>query len=232
MNFFNIRNWILIKLGRAPELKPNICYGQDGEDLILKRLLGSKKRGFYVDVGAHHPIRFSNTYCFYKQGWRGINVDAMPGSMIEFNRLRSRDINIECGVGTASDALSYYRFNEPALNTFNLVEAKQKNTGTYQLLDSIPVRVERLDTLLDRHLPVGQEIDFFSIDAEGNDYEVLQSNNWERYRPRFIVIETLRTDLLGLNKCPITQLLLSVGYKPTSKVYNTTFFAREDCMDN
>ena len=232
MNLYSIRNWILIKLGRAPELKPNICYGQDGEDLILKRLLGNKGGGFYVDIGAHHPIRFSNTYFFYRQGWRGINVDAMPGSMIEFNRLRSRDINIECGVGAASNVLTYYRFNEPALNTFNLAEAQHKNNGAYRLLDSIPVRVKRLDTLLDCHLPVDQEIDFFSIDVEGNDHEVLRSNNWERYRPRFIIIETLRTDLLGLKKCPVTNFLLGVGYKPISKVYNTTFFAREDCQDN
>lgn len=76
------------------------CYSQEGEDLLLSRILGDKKDGFYVDVGAHHPFRFSNTYLLYKQGWRGINIDAMPGSMKLFNRFRPRDINIECGVAS------------------------------------------------------------------------------------------------------------------------------------
>ena len=80
---------------KDPNMLPNICYSQNGEDLILNRFLENKKNGFYIDIGAHHPIRFSNTYLFYKKGWRGINIDAMPGSMDLFNKIRSRDINIE-----------------------------------------------------------------------------------------------------------------------------------------
>lgn len=73
-------------------------YAIQGEDLILRELFEYAKSGFYVDVGAHHPFRFSNTYLFYKVGWRGLNIDAMPNSMKLFNRFRPRDINIECGV--------------------------------------------------------------------------------------------------------------------------------------
>ncbi|MFA7355121.1 MAG: SAM-dependent methyltransferase, partial [Sulfurimonadaceae bacterium] len=70
-------------------------YSQEGEDMILRRLFEQQPNGFYVDVGAHHPKRFSNTYFFYKKGWRGINIDAMPNSMELFNKIRPRDINIE-----------------------------------------------------------------------------------------------------------------------------------------
>src|SRR5262249_32770188 len=73
-------------------------YSQEGEDMILNRIFGEKKSGFYVDVGAYHPKRFSNTYFFYKKGWRGINIDAMPGSMKPFNAKRNRDINVETPV--------------------------------------------------------------------------------------------------------------------------------------
>ena len=66
---------------RDPKMKANLCYSQNGEDLILNRFLENKEKGFFIDVGAHHPIRFSNTYFFYKKGWSGINIDAMPGSM-------------------------------------------------------------------------------------------------------------------------------------------------------
>ena len=118
-------------------MQPNRCYGQDGEDLILNRLLDGQMQGFYVDVGAHHPIRFSNTYLFYERGWTGINIDAMPGSMKKFRKLRPRDINVECGVASSSGKLTFHRFNEPALNTFDDVEAANKNKPPYHLIDTV-----------------------------------------------------------------------------------------------
>jgi FkbM family methyltransferase len=212
---------------RDPDMQPNHCYGQDGEDLILNRLLEGQAIGFYVDVGAHHPVRFSNTYLFYRRGWRGINIDAMPGSMRKFNKLRPRDINIECGVAGSVGKLMYHCFNEPALNTFDTNEAEYKNKPPYQIITSVEVGVDRLDALLARHLPTGQQIDFLSVDVEGKDEEVLRSNDWSRYRPRFILAETLRADMLRMGECPVVQFLGSVGYKPIGKAYNTSFFVRE-----
>ena len=81
-------------------------YSQEGEDLLLRRIFEHQKIGFYVDVGAHHPFRFSNTYLLYKRGWRGINIDAMPGSMRLFRKFRPRDTNIECGVGLGGGAFN------------------------------------------------------------------------------------------------------------------------------
>lgn len=213
---------------RDSAMQSNLCYSQDGEDLILDRLLERQAQGFYVDVGAHHPVRFSNTYLFYKRGWRGINIDAMPGSMKAFERMRPRDINIESGVAGQAGVLTYYRFNEPALNTFDEAEALRKNVSPYRLMERLPVAVRRLDELLDQYLPPGQEIDFLSVDVEGKDYEVLESNDWARYRPRYILAETLRTELLQLSLCPVVKLMLDVGYTPISKAYNTTFFRRGD----
>ncbi len=42
-----------------------IYYSQEGEDILLRRIFGDQTTGFYVDVGAHHPKRFSNTCYFY-----------------------------------------------------------------------------------------------------------------------------------------------------------------------
>lgn len=220
---------LLSRIGlHDPDMAPQESYGQDGEDLILDRLLERQASGFFVDVGAHHPARFSNTYLFYRRGWCGINIDAQPGSMQRFKCKRPRDINIECGVAGQPGLLTYYRFNEPALNTFDAGEAQRKNRAPYRLLDTVDVEVQRLDTLLERHLPVDQSIDFMSVDVEGKDHEVLASNDWTRFRPRFVLAETLRTDVLHLADCPVVDLMRSKGYVPVSKAYNTTFFARED----
>jgi FkbM family methyltransferase len=221
MTLQSIINRLLL---RDPAMRPQLCYGQDGEDLILDRMLERQEKGFYVDVGAHHPVRFSNTYLFYQRGWSGINIDAEPGSMKKFNKKRPRDINIESGVGAKSGLMPYFRFNEPALNTFDEDEAKQKNQAPYKLIERLDVPVRRLDDLLSDYLPIGQSIDFMTIDVEGKDYDVLLSNDWERFRPRYILAETLRADILTLGECRVAQLLLSKGYNPVAKAYNTTFF--------
>ena len=106
-------------------------YSQEGEDMILRRVFENQKTGFYVDVGAHHPFRFSNTYYFYKQGWQGINIDAMPESMDVFRRFRKRDINIESGVALNDAKIPYFVFKEKALNTFDDVLAQQYKSAGY-----------------------------------------------------------------------------------------------------
>ena len=80
-------------------------FSQNGEDSVLLRIFDNKNDGFYVDIGAFHPICYSNTYALYKKGWRGINIDATPGSMFLFNKIRPRDINIETGISPCGGVL-------------------------------------------------------------------------------------------------------------------------------
>ena len=118
--------------------KSYTSYSQDGEDMILKALYENKKnyKGFFVDVGAHHPVRYSNTYYFYKKGWRGINVEPTPTAMRSFNLLRRRDINLNLGVASKKDVLVFYCFDEPALNTFSKEAAVRVNESSksYKIL--------------------------------------------------------------------------------------------------
>jgi hypothetical protein len=93
-------------------INPYIYYSQEGEDIVLQRFLQEKEKGFYIDIGAHHPTRFSNTYLLYLKGWRGVNIDAMPGSMELFNELRPEDINIEVPVSDESKEMLFYIYKE------------------------------------------------------------------------------------------------------------------------
>lgn len=207
-------------------MEPNICYSQNGEDLILNRFLDNKKEGFFVDVGAHHPIRFSNTYLFYKKGWSGINIDAMPGSMNQFNKIRPKDINVESGVGLNNDQQTFYQFNESALNTFSKKEALSKNKNGYEIIKSNLVQVESLENLLDKYMPRNTKIDFLNIDVEGKDEEVLISNNWKKYKPNYILIEILREVCLDKNNSSIKKFLKSKGYIPINKIFDTYIFKK------
>lgn len=222
----NIQSVIDKVFRRDPKMKPNLCYSQNGEDLILNRFLDNTKEGFFVDVGAHHPIRFSNTFLFYKKGWSGINIDAMPGSMAAFNKIRPKDINVEKGIALKNDKLTFYQFNESALNTFSKEEAFSKNKDGYKIIKRNLIEVDTLENILDKYMPINTKIDFLNIDAEGKDEEVLISNNWVKYKPSYILVEILREVYLGKNNSSIKKFLKTKGYIPINKIYDTYIFKK------
>jgi FkbM family methyltransferase len=218
-----IRNDLLDRKGHS-------SYSQEGEDRVLSSLLfklhGGKHitNGFYVDIGAHHPYRYSNTYLFYKLGWRGINIDAMPGSMAVFQKHRPMDINLESGVGLKAETLKFFVFNEPALNTFDESLAKARCNEVWHIKAAVDVPVLPLSEILKKHIPKGQRIDFFSVDVEGFDLDVLQSNDWQEHRPMIVLVETLGLSIEDLASDPLSDYLHTLGYVAYSKTVNTTFF--------
>ena len=206
-------------------------YSQEGEDMILRRLFEKQKTGFYVDVGAHHPKRFSNTYFFYKLGWRGINVDAMPGSMIAFNRMRPRDINIEKPVSNKKQLLTYYAFNEPALNGFSKELSEERDgKGSYFVKFTKDIETSTLEEILDNNLPKVQSIDFLSIDVEGLDFNVLKSTNLEKYHPKVILVEILNSSLVDIQVNEIYKFLTDAGYELYAKAVNTVIFKYKEVV--
>lgn len=201
-------------------------YSQEGEDMILRRIFENKEVGFYIDVGAHHPKRFSNTHYFYKKGWNGINIDAMPNSMKAFDRLRRRDINIEAAISDERSMLIYYEFNETALNGFSKPMSLMRNElENYSIVDSYPITTKTLDEVLDTFTKeIPEEIDFITIDVEGFDFNVLRSLDLNKYRPKFILIEILSHSLLEVLSNDITVYLKGYNYKVYAKTFNTVFF--------
>lgn len=157
-------------------------YSQYGEDEVLLELFKDTPSGVYVDVGAHHPYRYSNTYLLYKKGWHGINIDPNEKAIALFAKARPKDTNICCGVGTKGE-LTYYRFSDPAVNTFIAEEAeKSKRKSFITYLGESRVPVHPLSEL------ITGPFDLLSIDAEGMDLEILQSYDWKFY-PKVIVVE-------------------------------------------
>jgi FkbM family methyltransferase len=206
----------------------NLAYSQDGEDMILRRLFEGQKSGFYVDVGAHHPYRFSNTCYFHRRGWRGINIDPNPDAMEAFRGDRPSDVNVCVGVSDKAGDLLFHFFNEPALNTFDAELAAQRaNLPDYRLIAKKNVPVRRLDDLLVEYLPPNTEIDFLSIDVEGLDLSVLRSGDWTRFRPRVLLVEARERGLLVINSDPINAFVVGIGYRLIAKTLNTLIYEDE-----
>jgi len=202
-------------------------YSQDGEDMILKAIYEQKKgyKGFFVDVGAHHPVRYSNTNYFYKRGWKGINIEPTPSAIGAFNTFRKRDINLNIGIGPEKTKLKFYCFNEPALNSFSEEVSKRidAESGKYKIIKELDIDVLPLSDVLDQYLPANTTIDFLSIDVEGLDYQVLLSNNWDKYKPGVILVEE-NVNVDDLNHSPIYKFLKERGYTFFAKTLRTCVY--------
>lgn len=202
-----------------------VSYSQEGEDLILNKIFAYQDKGFYVDVGAHHPKKYSNTYIFYKRGWRGINIDAMPGSMKLFNKIRPRDINIEKAVSDKKEVLTYYVFNQPAVNGFSKELSEDLDaTDNYSIQFTKDIETLTLEEILDNNLRENQRIDFLSIDVEGLDYKVLKSTNLDKYRPRVILLEILGSSLQEIEENEISHFLKAYNFSLYAKAINSVLF--------
>ncbi len=199
-------------------------YSQEGEDMILRRIFENVKNGFYVDVGAHHPKRFSNTFYFYKKGWSGINIDAMSGSMKLFNKVRPRDINIEAAVSNEKKELVFYVFNESALNTFDSKLVRERTNNNYYVVKEQNIVTKSLKEILENNLPENKKIHFMSIDVEGFDLEVVQSNNWELFRPEYLLVECYGSNIDEIQNSDLYKFIIEKQYEFFAKSVLTIIF--------
>ena len=203
-------------------------YSQHGEDLLLRSLFGPRTNGFYVDVGAHHPKFLSNSYYFYRRGWRGINIDPIPDVMKQFRRVRKGDVNLELALSEKKGIGTLYQFSNSCLNTLCSRTAEiLKHDPHLVFLKEQPIATDTLAGVLDEHLATNTHIDFLSIDAENWDLPILKGNNWSRYRPSVIIVEANHFSLSNPEKSEIYQFLVQEGYHLSYIVLTNLFFVSD-----
>ena len=200
-----------------------------GEDRILAYLFKRKRSGFYVDVGAYHPIRSSNTHLFYLQGWRGINIDAHPDSMAAFRALRPRDVNIEIAVAHSEGERPFYRIGSDHHQMAGMSRDFQSRfCDEFDVrvddVRAVSVRTRPLRSILADHVPPGQRIDFLTIDVEGFEMEVLQSNDWDKFRPAVIMVEQHAEMTPQIFCGDVPKFLAPKGYRLIAKTPNEIVF--------
>ena len=164
-----------------------LSYAQNREDVLLHRLFIDRANGFYIDVGACHPVFHSVTKLSYDRGWNGINIEPMPSMFQMLTRDRPRDINLHMGLSNREGTLIFYEV--PAAmgySTFSREQAEDLRRNGYVLVEHL-IPVMTLSQVCEKY--VGQTIDFLKIDVESYEREVLEGGDWHRYRPRVVLIE-------------------------------------------
>lgn len=196
----------------------NISFSQGGgDDIQLNKLIKEKKPGVYVDIGCWHPVKSSNTYFFHLRGWKGICIDPNPELKKVYNFFRPNDTFINCAIGLKEEKMSYYQLkdNYSAMNTLKH-DYIQRHNLEKEIKYIVDVPIYNLKNILDKNISEGDRLDFFDIDVEGFDLEVLKSNDWDKYRPKIILVESNLSIKNDINS-EIVNYLETVDYRLVAK---------------
>lgn len=192
--------------------------------MILRELMPHRNDGFFVDIGAFDPVKYSNTNFFYQRGWNGINIEPSPDALMRFEKYRKRDQNLNLGISDRNARLDYFFYAEPALNTFDPDRVRfLKKTASRSPLGQVVVKVDTLASVLGQYAN-SRKIDFMNIDVEGHELQVLRSNDWKKYRPCVVMIEILKFNLKTILKNPTHKFLNDHGYEFLCKTPRTSFY--------
>lgn len=194
-------------------------YSQFGEDIFLKNYFSDLNSGTYVDVGAHHPFRYSNTYWAYRNNWHGINIEPNVNLIKLFELYRPNDLNINCGISDEVGRLEYYKFDSPELNSFDANRIEHCIHHGYRFIGTEDVPVRPLSEILDEYGI--KKIDFISIDTEGFDLQVIKSIDFG-VDIQLLVVEQDVT-LEDLPKTDVYKFLKEKGYRVIAQ-YNISVF--------
>lgn len=204
-----------------------VHFSQYGEDVILHKLFGSKfSKGFYVDVGAHHPFRQSNTAYLWLLGWNGINVDASKTCIEKFNKVRSGDLNIwsavvdEATAAERSEITLYSNLEVDLGATCDPKLAADRNTVREEI-----VPCTSLKNIINSHAAkLTKSIELLNIDIEGFDQESVQSIREWSVLPKVICIEIYLHNIRDVLASPACLILESCGYQLIERIGLTAIF--------
>ena len=206
------------------KFKSFTSYGGSGEDIFISKFFQNFKKGFYVDVGALHPINGSLTYLLYQKGWNGINIDMMQENLKLFNIFRKRDINLDVAVSSSKGSINAYLFEVGSgVNTTQLKTAKKWKDKINKNFVIRKVKKNTLNNILISNKVV-KNFDFLNIDVEGHEFDVLKGLNLKKFRPKLISIEIHVLITKQIFSTNVFKYLSKNNYELVSQYKQTSFF--------
>ncbi len=203
MNFFKILYFFYQYLKSMKILRKRPLHSNWGIDLMAEDYFKNKKKGFFIDVGCHHPLLNNNTYNLYKKSWRGINIDLDFGAIDMFNFFRKGDVNIQAALSNTIGKKNLYFFhNRSAINTLS-------QTAENKASEIRKVKTLTLNDIIENSHFKNKEIDFLSIDVEGTEIDVLQGLNFKKYKPKLVVLEFINSNVSEYYNLKIDDILNS-----------------------
>lgn len=179
----------------------SFSWSQFGEDLMIQSALQKlnllHQPMIYVDVGAFHPVQYSNTLLLHRMGWRGINVDPNPATIDLFLAERPYDLNLLCGIGPEQGQGHYHQPTKGQISPIGSLVGQEGDPTKGADDDGsclIQVPIRRLDEIMKDYQWNDLRFGLLNIDTEGTEVAVLKSNDWGHFRPLLISVEENHPD--------------------------------------
>lgn len=191
----NIKYALDIKLIEEPFFNKK-TWSQSGEDTILAYIfyvLGIKTEDIeYLDLGANHAKELSNTYYFYNKGAKGVLVEANPQLIGELKYYRHRDIILNKAVSiNDGENVDFYILNGDGLSTMDKKSAEEacRLNSVLRIEEVKTVETISINRIIEKYFEKAPT--FISIDIEGQEIELINSIDFEKYRPLVIIVESI-----------------------------------------
>jgi FkbM family methyltransferase len=209
----------IISIGKERRNKINpfqkISFSQSGEDIIIEYLFGLRNmiKPVCLDIGAYHPLFSNNTYKFYLKGATIVNIDANPTAIEKFKQVRPNDINLNVGVGAHDGDFDFYIMEDESLNTFSKEEMIHLEATGNLLKEVKKITMLPVNKIMEDYFK-GVSPDLISIDAEGVDFDIIRSFDFNKYTPKVICIESINytPDGTGIKRYDLCSYIENKGY--------------------
>jgi FkbM family methyltransferase len=209
-------------------VKPH--FGQWAEDTLIRKLFPKNKaNGKYVDIGAYHPFKHSNTAGFWMRGWTGVNVDANKESIELFRKKRPKDINLWSAVvphellNQDTNEIDLYLPSKKSISTIGTVDLDMSRERNFN--EKVTVPATSIPNLIQKYQL--NEVDYLNIDVEGFDTQLIQDINFKKISPTVISVEDYSQSIHELISSEISKYLFMSGYELVARAGPTSIFIRK-----
>jgi FkbM family methyltransferase len=190
-------------------------YSQFGEDLLLWEYFGAKTNGFFLEAGANHPTKYSQTWLFEQHGWKGILVEPIAKRCEMLRQQRPGSRVFQCALGA------------PEQHGRAQINVAAGNDGLSGLVVNDNVIVERTEEVEVRTLDEvlreagNPKLDLVSIDVEGFELQVLRGFDLARHSPTALLVED-HLQCLGVHRH-----LVRHGYRVVKRTGINNWYVRK-----
>ncbi len=187
-------------------------YSQSGQDIaVLPYLLKLSEMGIntLIDVGANHPIKYSNTLFFEKYlGMKTFAIEPLHEFLLPWNKYRPNASIVSCAI-SENDGEAKIKVPKNESNMFSsLTLQSSKGKVNERDWEERVVKTRRLQSILDENNI--QRVALLSIDVEGYEMSALKSIDFKKSWFGVIIIENNSDMYFGSNE--IRKYLKSKGY--------------------
>ena len=198
------------------------------DEYLHKKFFSRRKKGFFIEAGAHNGIDDSNCKFFEENGWSGINIEPDPVIFNDLTNNRPESTNLNVGLGRPRDAGRRLPFTtvldgefHTGLGSFHLTdEDRERYENEGRTLETIDVQIVSYANVIESYDV--EKVDLFSLDVEGGEIDVITGMYGSSVLPKIMCVEYPRVTLKRLR-----EALDILDYKYHSTVHNCAFFKRK-----